>query len=81
VPLSTQAPLTFPGMLSTAGHCDQSSVSRVSLFVFFGVRRLGAAFSSRYVSSAKWQKTKAKRGTRESPRGSICAPPAYDLLV
>src|SRR5260370_2450477 len=24
VPLSTQAPLTFPGMLSTAGHCDQS---------------------------------------------------------
>jgi hypothetical protein len=25
VPRSTQAPLTFPGMLSTAGHCDQSS--------------------------------------------------------
>src|SRR5579859_2177447 len=25
VPLSTQAPLTLPGMLSTAGHCDQSS--------------------------------------------------------
>ena len=25
VPLSTQAPLTFPGTLSTAGHCDQSS--------------------------------------------------------
>src|ERR1035437_1734939 len=24
VPLSTHAPLTFPGMLSTAGHCDQS---------------------------------------------------------
>jgi len=23
--LNTQAPLTFPGMLSTAGHCDQSS--------------------------------------------------------
>lgn len=22
---STQAPLTFPGILSTAGHCDQSS--------------------------------------------------------
>src|SRR3989442_7262364 len=25
VPRSTQAPLTFPGTLSTAGHCDQSS--------------------------------------------------------
>ena len=25
VPFSTQAPLTFPGMLSTAGHWDQSS--------------------------------------------------------
>jgi len=22
--LNTQAPLTFPGILSTAGHCDQS---------------------------------------------------------
>src|SRR5882762_8241471 len=27
VPLSTHAPLTFPGMLSTAGHCDQSSAA------------------------------------------------------
>jgi hypothetical protein len=25
VPLKTQAPLTLPGMLSTAGHCDQLS--------------------------------------------------------
>src|SRR5690349_19888683 len=25
VPLNTQAPLTLPGMLSTAEHCDQSS--------------------------------------------------------
>src|SRR5258708_1518330 len=25
VPRKTQAPLTFPGMLSTAAHCDQSS--------------------------------------------------------
>jgi hypothetical protein len=25
VPLNTQAPLTLPGMLSTAGHWDQSS--------------------------------------------------------
>src|SRR2546427_9206570 len=25
VPRKTHAPLTFPGMLSTAGHCDQSS--------------------------------------------------------
>src|SRR5713226_5522159 len=25
VPLKTHAPLTLPGMLSTAGHCDQSS--------------------------------------------------------
>lgn len=24
VPFRTHAPLTFPGMLSTAGHCDQS---------------------------------------------------------
>jgi len=27
VPLNTQAPLTFPGTLSTAGHFDQSSVA------------------------------------------------------
>src|SRR5260370_10007711 len=27
VSLKTQAPLTFPGMLSTAGHCDQSSAA------------------------------------------------------
>jgi hypothetical protein len=31
--LNTQAPLTFPGMLSTAGHCDQSSV--IVLVPFF----------------------------------------------
>src|SRR5712664_2707536 len=28
VPRSTQAPLTFPGMLWTAGHCDQSRILR-----------------------------------------------------
>src|ERR1700733_1568776 len=27
VPLRTHVPLTLPGMLSTAGHCDQSSVA------------------------------------------------------
>ena len=27
VPRNTQAPLTLPGTLSTAGHCDQSSVA------------------------------------------------------
>jgi hypothetical protein len=27
VPLNTQAPLTLPGMLSTAGHWDQSSAA------------------------------------------------------
>src|SRR5436190_21975218 len=27
VPRKTQAPLTFPGMLSTAGHCDQSRLA------------------------------------------------------
>src|SRR5271157_4744305 len=27
VPRNTQAPLTFPGTLSTAEHCDQSSVA------------------------------------------------------
>lgn len=31
--LKTQAPLTLPGMLSTAGHCDQSSAA---IFVSFG---------------------------------------------
>src|SRR6266849_5655559 len=35
VPRSTHAPLTLPGMLSTAGHCDQS---RVAIFLpyFYG---------------------------------------------
>jgi hypothetical protein len=27
VSLNTHAPLTLPGMLSTVGHCDQSSVA------------------------------------------------------
>src|SRR5437763_17180206 len=27
VPLNTQAPLTLPGMLSTAEHCDQSRIA------------------------------------------------------
>src|SRR5450631_1166106 len=27
VPRNTHAPLTLPGMLSTAGHCDQSRVA------------------------------------------------------
>jgi hypothetical protein len=26
---NTHAPLTLPGMLSTAGHCDQSSVAMI----------------------------------------------------
>jgi hypothetical protein len=29
VPLNTQAPLTLPGMLSAAGHWDQSSTAMV----------------------------------------------------
>jgi len=32
VPRKTHAPLTFPGMLSTAGHCDQSSAAITSSF-------------------------------------------------
>jgi hypothetical protein len=31
----TQAPLTFPGMLSTPGHCDQSRFARAGP-PFFG---------------------------------------------
>src|SRR5260370_39100382 len=36
VALSTRGPLTFPGMLSTAGHCDQSIAAseRLSFRVF-----------------------------------------------
>src|SRR5450631_1278545 len=30
VPLNTHAPLRLPGMLSTAGHCDQS---RLAMFI------------------------------------------------
>src|SRR5713226_5294123 len=30
VPRKTQAPLTLPGTLSTAGHCDQSSAIKIS---------------------------------------------------
>src|SRR5258708_37968129 len=44
VPLSTQAPLTFPGMLSTAGHCDQSSAATegFSFQSFYTFWRVGA---------------------------------------
>src|SRR5438552_9413875 len=31
VPLSTHAPLILPGMLSTAGHCDQSRLAMFQL--------------------------------------------------
>src|SRR5258708_30879902 len=44
VPLKTQAPLTFPGMLSTAGHCDQSSAAMegFSFGSFFTFSRVSA---------------------------------------
>lgn len=32
VPRNTQAPLTLPGMLSTASHCDQSSICGLCYF-------------------------------------------------
>src|SRR5207237_7282978 len=35
VPRNTHAPLTFPGTLSTAGHCDQSSAAIVNLLCDF----------------------------------------------
>src|SRR5438128_10194667 len=41
VSLNTQAPLTLPAMLSTAGHCDQSRVamrSSFGLYIGFGRR-------------------------------------------
>src|ERR1022692_1726354 len=34
VPRKTQAPLTLPGTLSTAGHCDQSSAAIVGSLLF-----------------------------------------------
>src|SRR5215831_9402684 len=40
VPFSTHAPLTFPGMLSTAGHCDQSSAAMAGFsFRSFYIKR------------------------------------------
>jgi hypothetical protein len=35
VPRKTHAPLTFPGTLSTAGHCDQSSAAIPNLLLSF----------------------------------------------
>src|SRR5438477_3111394 len=91
VSLKSHAPLTFPGMLSTAGHCDQSSAAmeRFSFrsfytlgtvvaekasaqshwqapLLFFGVRRLDAAFPSR---PPRW-----KRETGDRSAGSENAP-------
>src|SRR5436305_12876840 len=42
VPRKTHAPLTFPGTLSTAGHCDQSSAIAVSPFLLSQPESLGS---------------------------------------
>lgn len=46
VPLNTQAPLTLPGMLSTAGHWDQS---RIAIFVL-----LLLAYRKREMPAMPW---------------------------
>jgi hypothetical protein len=40
VPRNTHAPLTLPGMLSTAGHCDQSRLLAMICAPAFRVRQI-----------------------------------------
>jgi hypothetical protein len=40
VPFKTHAPLTLPGTLSTAGHCDQSRVAMVAAYLCRGVHTI-----------------------------------------
>jgi hypothetical protein len=67
------------------GGQDQSSAALAFSF-FFGVRRLDAALPSSLVKNRTAEgrtlsKTKdERRGTRESPSGSIYAPPSFSLF-
>src|SRR5689334_5768276 len=61
VPLNTQAPLTLPGMLSTAGHRDQSSTATrtpsLQITAKWGARHAGSCHGSktaRFASSTPW---------------------------
>src|SRR5229473_526313 len=55
VPLSTQAPLTFPGMLSTTGHCDQSRAATEGFFfrTFYTFSRVSAGYQCA-LNNVKW---------------------------
>src|SRR5260370_23953340 len=70
VPLSTHAPLTFPGMLSTAGHCDQSSAAME-----------GFSFRSFYTKSqfVRSRTEKPKRRNTDPFRGQRRAAPENRL--
>ena len=51
--LNTQAPLTLPGMLSTAGHWDQSSSGIFQFLPKFSVRDLASVVTSRWRPGAR----------------------------
>jgi hypothetical protein len=53
VPRNTQAPLTLPGMLSTMGHCDQSSEAIDALLQASSGRTIGQAISQEHFTARK----------------------------
>jgi len=73
VPRSTQAPLTFPGMLSTAGHCDQSSASFLILFLSLSKNRGAQHAQSSSANSRALQSKQRNRKQSLSGRVSDCA--------
>src|SRR5260370_4638545 len=86
VPLSTQAPLTFPGMLSTAGHCDQSSAATegFSFRSFYtvswvsgecGGRTVPAPRAVRRIREWKARKLRRSRWSAQSRRRRIAPVP------
>src|SRR6266480_980441 len=71
VPRNTHAPLTFPGTLSTAGHCDQSSAAIVNLLCDFSTESGQEIWNGNKTPTESavrddWE------GPRDSRRGPSC---------
>src|ERR1022692_3997320 len=63
VSLNTQAPLTLPGMLSTAGHCNQSSVAILNSCSLSSVKDIRASVTVVATDRSLTRRAKRSRGS------------------
>jgi len=71
VPLNNQAPLTLPGILSTAGHCDQSKACCIHLP--FGAISLLCSTTEPGMPSRKFRLIQQTLMAREEASARLCS--------